>query len=62
MRYTVRKVKKGWMVWDTKSRMVATVDDAPAIGISAETAKLFAEMLNSQDSATGEGQPSPGKR
>ena len=50
------------MVWDTKSRMVATVDDAPAIGISAETAKLFAEMLNSQDSATGEGQPSPGKR
>jgi hypothetical protein len=61
MRYTVRKVKKGWMVWDTKSRIVAIVDDAPAIGISAEAAKLFAEMLNSQDSATAEGQPSPEK-
>ena len=49
MRYTVRKVMKGWMVWDTVSRKVAVVDDAPAIGLSAETAKLFADMLNSQD-------------
>jgi hypothetical protein len=41
MRYSVRKVTKGWMVWDTKSRSVAVVDDVPAIGISAETAKLL---------------------
>lgn len=37
------------MVWDTSERTVAIVDDMPAIGLSAETAKRFAEMLNSQD-------------
>jgi hypothetical protein len=61
MRYSVRKVTKGWMVWDTKSRSVAVVDDVPAIGISAETAKLFADMLNCQDDVTAE-EPSPSKR
>jgi hypothetical protein len=48
MRFTVRKVTKGWMVWDTATRKVAVVDDAPAIRLSAETAKRFADMLNSQ--------------
>ena len=52
MRYTIRKVTKGWMVWDTSSMKVATVDDMPAIGLSAETAKRFADMLNSQDSTS----------
>ena len=47
-RFTVRKTTKGWMVWDTATRTVAVVDDRPAIGISAETAKCFADMLNSQ--------------
>lgn len=51
-RFTVRKVPKGWMVWDTINRKVAEVDDVPALGLSAETAKRFAEMLNSQDEAT----------
>jgi hypothetical protein len=49
MRFTVRKVTKGWMVWDTSSTMVAVVDEMPAIGLSAETAKRFADMLNTQD-------------
>ena len=49
MRFTVRKVTKGWMVWDTMSMSVAMVDDMPAIGLSDESAKRFAEMLNSQD-------------
>jgi hypothetical protein len=49
MRFTVRKVTKGWMVWDTSSMKVAVVDDLPAIGVSAETAKRFSEMLNSQE-------------
>jgi hypothetical protein len=40
---------KGWMVWDTTSTKVAVVDDMPAIGLSAETAKRFADMLNTQD-------------
>lgn len=40
------------MVWDTSSMKVATVDDMPAIGLSAETAKRFADMLNSQDSTS----------
>ena len=62
VRYTVRKVTKGWMVWDTKGRAVAVVDDAPAIGISAETARLFADMLNSQENVAAEGEPDPGKR
>lgn len=52
MRYTIRKVTKGWMVWDTSSMKVASVDDMPAIGLSAETAKRFADMLNSQDSTS----------
>ena len=42
------------MVWDRGSRTVAVVDDVPAIGLSAETAKLFADMLDSQDSVTVE--------
>ena len=53
MRYTVRKVIKGWMVWDTSARTVATVDDMPAIGLAAETVKRFADMLNSQNEWTG---------
>ncbi len=48
MRFTVRKVTKGWMVWDTALLRVAVVDEMPAIRLSAETAKRFAEMLNSQ--------------
>jgi hypothetical protein len=48
MRFTVRKVTKGWMVWDTASMKVAVVDDLPAISLSAETAKRLAEKLNSQ--------------
>ena len=43
------------MVWDTESRTVAVVDDKPAIGISAEAAKLFADMLNSQANAADRG-------
>jgi hypothetical protein len=49
MRFTVRKAAKGWLVWDTVTRRVADLDDRPAIGVSEETAKLTAEMLNSQD-------------
>jgi hypothetical protein len=37
------------MVWDTAKRRVAEVDERPAIGISEETAKRIADMLNSQD-------------
>jgi hypothetical protein len=62
MRYTVRRApKQRWMVWDTESRTVAVVDDMPAIGISAETAKLFADMLNSQDAVVDKGSPNPVK-
>jgi len=49
MRFTVRKAAIGWMVWDTAKRRVAEVDERPAIGISEETAKRIADMLNSQD-------------
>jgi hypothetical protein len=49
VRFTVRKVAKGWMVWDTFQSKVAEVDDRPALGLSAETANRFAEMLNSVD-------------
>jgi hypothetical protein len=62
MRYTVRRApKQRWMLWDTESRAVAIVDDMPAIGLSAETAKLFADMLNSQDHLAAQGSPSSGK-
>jgi hypothetical protein len=54
MRFTVRKVTKGWMVWDTATSTVAVVDDVPAIRISAETARRFADMLNSQDAVFSE--------
>ena len=54
VRFTVRKVTKGWMVWDTLSMKVAIVDDMPAIGVSAETAKRFADMLNSQQQLTSD--------
>jgi hypothetical protein len=37
------------MVWGTASRTVAVVDERPAIGLSAESAKRFADILNSQD-------------
>jgi hypothetical protein len=37
------------MVWGTSSMTVAIVDDIPAIGLSAETAKRFADMLDSQE-------------
>jgi hypothetical protein len=40
------------MVWDTVNRKVAEVDELPALGLSAETANRFAEMLNSQNEAT----------
>jgi hypothetical protein len=53
-RFTVRKVTKGWMVWDTVNRKVAEVDELPALGLSAETANRFAEMLNSQNEATND--------
>jgi hypothetical protein len=49
MRFTVRKVKNGWMVWDTATRSVAVVDEMPAIRLSEKTAQRFADMLNSQD-------------
>ena len=49
MRFTVRKVMEGWMVWDTTTRTVAIVDDLAAIGLSEKTAQYFADMLNSQD-------------
>jgi hypothetical protein len=32
----------------------AIVDDMPAIGLSAETAKRFADMLNSQERLTSD--------
>jgi hypothetical protein len=49
MRFTIRKAAKGWLVWDTEIRRVAELDDRPAIGVSEETARRTAEMLNSQD-------------
>jgi hypothetical protein len=49
MRFTVRQASKKWTVWDTETRKVAVVDNAPAIGLSAETANRFADMLNSQN-------------
>jgi hypothetical protein len=52
MRFTVRKLANGWMVWDTIDRRVAEVDDRPALGLSTETANRFADMLNSQYDAT----------
>jgi hypothetical protein len=42
------------MVWDTSSMKVAIVDDMPAIGLSAETTKRFADMLNSQEQLTSD--------
>jgi hypothetical protein len=48
-RFTVRKIPRGWMVWDTVTRTIAVVDDQPAIGIAAETANSFADLLNAQD-------------
>jgi hypothetical protein len=45
------------MVWDTSSTKVAAVDDKPAIGLSAETAKRFVDMLNSQEQYGPEGDP-----
>jgi hypothetical protein len=49
MRFTLRKSTKGWMIWDTIKRRVAEVDERPAIGVSEESAKRIADMLNSQD-------------
>lgn len=49
MRFTVRKITEKWLVWDTGARAVAIVDAAPAIGLSEQTAKQFADMLNSQN-------------
>jgi len=49
MRFTVRKATKGWMVWDTAKRRVAEADERPVIGVSEESAKRTADMLNSQD-------------
>jgi hypothetical protein len=49
MRFTVRKVAKKWLVWDTNARAVAVVDSVPAIGLSEDTANRFADMLNSQN-------------
>ena len=49
MRFTVRKASKHWMVWDTRTRTVALIDERPAIGLSENPAKSVADMLNSQD-------------
>jgi hypothetical protein len=46
MRFIARKATKGWMVWDNETDQVAVVDHYRAIGISAETAVRFADMLN----------------
>jgi hypothetical protein len=45
----MKKVLKSWMVWDSVERAVAIVDGLPAIGLSAETAKQFSDLLNQQD-------------
>lgn len=50
------------MVWDTTNRAVAVVDDMPAIGLSAETAKLFVEMLNSREGVPNRDEPKPTRR
>jgi hypothetical protein len=42
------------MVWGTSLMKVAIVDDIPAIGLSAETVKRFADMLNSQEWLTSD--------
>jgi hypothetical protein len=52
MRFTVQKLHQGWMVRDTAKRSVASVDDIPAVGVTEETAKRFADMLNSQHEVT----------
>jgi hypothetical protein len=45
----MKKVLKSWMVWDSVERAVATFDGLPAIGLSAETAKQFSDLLNQQE-------------
>lgn len=49
MRFRMKKVLKSWMVWDSVERAVAMFDGLPAIGLSAETAKQFSELLNQQE-------------
>jgi len=46
MQFSARKATKGWMVWDNETDQVAVVDHYRAIGLSAETAVRFADMLN----------------
>jgi hypothetical protein len=45
----MKKVLKSWMVWDSVERAVAIFDGLPAIGLSAETAKQFSDLLNQQE-------------
>jgi hypothetical protein len=45
----MKKVLKSWMVWDSVERAVAMFDGLPAIGLSAETAKQFSDLLNQQE-------------
>jgi hypothetical protein len=52
-RFTVRKVTKSWMVWDTATQSIAVIDDRPAIGLSERGALRVADMLNSQAQARG---------
>ena len=49
MRFAVKKVTKGWMVWDTAAKTVAGVDRYQAVGLSAETANRFSAMLNKRE-------------
>lgn len=49
MRFRMKKVLKSWMVWDSVERAVAMFDGLPAIGLSAETAKQFSDLLNQQE-------------
>jgi len=46
MRFTLRKAT---MVWDTAKSPIAEADERPVIGVSEESAKRIADMLNSQD-------------
>jgi hypothetical protein len=50
----MRKVTRAGWYGDTSSMTAAIVDDMPAIGLSAETAKRFADMLNSQERLTSD--------
>lgn len=46
MRYQMKRATKGWMIWDSHKSMVAVIDRLPATNLSAETARQFADSLN----------------